>query len=291
MTFRGIDEEAVDAIASLGNRQRLEILLALAEREHELQVRGNSMSFTELYDAVEVGSSSQFSYHLERLVGQFVAETDDGYRLTYSGDKIVRAVLSGLYEEISEFEDERISGACVFCEESGLLATLDDEQFVVRCETCDSRLLTDFFPRSQARDRTPSAIVSSFGTRIWGSYVMLRGDVCPECYGPVDTTVEAIEQDDRPPYLSVSTCRECNRVISFPVEVLAAFHPAAVGFLWRHGVDLFDLPLWEFFEYVVSGRVTTDPVSVEPFEVLVTFTIDDERLRLEVDGTGSVVPV
>ena len=80
-------------------------------------------------------------------------------------------------------------------------------------------------------------------------------------------------------------------MISFPVEVIAAFHPAAVGFLWQHGVDLLDLPLWEFFEYIVSDRVTTEALSLEPFEAVVTFTIDDETLRLEVDGSGSVRPV
>lgn len=291
MTSGEIDEEAVDALASLGNRQRLEILLALAEREREPPAQGGHMSFTELYNAVDIGSSSQFSYHLERLVDQFVAEDDDGYRLTYGGDKIVRAVLSGLYEGTTEFEDEPVSGVCVFCEESALLATLEDEQFVVRCEECESRLLTDFFPRSQAGERTPSEIVSSFGSRIWGAYVMIRRNVCPECYGLVDTGVETHSRDGRTYHLSVSTCRECTLVLSFPVEVTAAFHPEAVGYLWRHGVELLDLPLWEFFEYVVSDRVRTEAVSLEPFEGVVTFAIGDEPLRLEVDGTGSVTPV
>ena len=85
-----IDQAVIDAISALGNRTRLEILLALAIAERDRREQWLTLSFTDLYDAVDLDSTSQFSYHLDRLVGPFIAETPDGYRLTYGGDKIVQ---------------------------------------------------------------------------------------------------------------------------------------------------------------------------------------------------------
>lgn len=286
-----IDPEVVDAIESLGDRRRLQILLALAAEERRRRRQWLTMSFTELYEAVDVESSSQFSYHLDRLVGRFVDKTPDGYRLTYSGHKIVRAILSDGYESTGTFEDREVPGVCVFCEQPSLVATLEAEQFVVRCTACESTLLTDFFPRSQTRDRTPSEIVESFGYRIWATYVQLRGNVCPECYGEVDAVTEARERERETMYVRVCTCPQCWFVVSMPVEVPVAFHPAAVGALWDRGVSLLDVPLWEFFEFVTSDAITTDVVSEDPFEARFEFALGDDRLCFRMDDAAAVTPV
>ena len=285
-----LDQAVIDAIASLGNRTRLEILLALADAEREHRTQPYAMSFTDLYRVVDVDSTSQFSYHLSRLVGGFVAETDDGYRLTYAGNKVVRAVLSGLYESAPAFDAVEVNGVCVFCEASPLVATQEDELLVVRCTACDSALVTDYLPRSQVRTRTPSEVVASAGYRIWGSAVQLRGDVCPECYGRVETTLEEHELDGRPAHLLVSTCPECWLVLRLPLEVAAAFHPAAVGFFWDHGISLFDLALWEVFEYVTSGALSAEVASVDPVEATVELALDGETLRLRMDESLAITP-
>lgn len=285
-----LEQDVVDAIASLGNRQRLQILVALADRERELQEDGHVMTFTELYDAVDVDSTSQFSYHLDQLVDAFVAETAAGYRLTYGGSRIVRAIRSNLYESASAFADRPVDGACVFCSATDLLATVVDERFVVRCGSCDATLVTDFFPRSQARHRTPSEIVASFGYRIWSTVVMLQGNLCPECYGRVDTRTDSHEHDGRSFVVHASTCRECGLVITLPVEVTAAFHPAALGFFWTHGISLFATPLWEFFRYVTSGAVRTEVAALDPLEATVELSLGDDTLRLALDDDG-VTPV
>ncbi|MFC4543144.1 ArsR/SmtB family transcription factor [Halosolutus amylolyticus] len=286
-----IEDDVVDAIASLGNRQRLEILVVLADRAREVGVDGHPMTFTDLYDAVDVDSTSQFSYHLDRLVGEFVAETSEGYRLTYGGDKIVRAIRSDLYASATAFEDRAVDGACVLCEGDELAASLVDGRFVVRCRACDATLVTDYFPRSQARHRTPAEIVDSFGYRIWSTVILIQGDVCPECYGIVDTRANEPVDGDRSFPVHVSTCRECGLVITLPIEVTAAFHPAVVGYFWSHGVSLFSLPLWEFFEHVTSGAVRTDVVSEDPFAATIEFAFDDETLAIDVDEHGVVDPI
>ncbi|SER40740.1 ArsR/SmtB family transcription factor [Natrinema salaciae] len=283
-----IDQNVVDAISSLGNAHRLQILLALDNADREHQESWYTMSFTELYNAVDVGSSSQFSYHLDRLVDQFVSETPDGYRLTYSGHKIVRTVLSEVYESTSTFEDTSVSGVCLFCDGSSLLATLDAEQFRVRCTSCDAILVTDFFPQSQTRGRTSSEIIESFGYRIWSMYVQLRGDVCPECFGPVETGVDVYEHTGKTVHLHVSSCRECRHRISLPVEVPVAFHPTVLYSFWEHDISLLDVPLWEFFEYITTDVIATDIIADDPFAATFDVTLGDEPLRLSMDDTATV---
>jgi DNA-binding transcriptional ArsR family regulator len=299
-----VEEGQVAALTALGNEQRLEILLALGDRERETRIDRYELSFTELYDAVDVGSTSQFSYHLSQLAGPFVAETDEGYHLTYSGDKIVRAVRSGVYESTAAFDPVAVDGACMACGASELEAALDHERFVVRCRDCDRRLLSDSFPRSQAADRTPEAIVESFGYRIWSTYLLLRGDVCPECYGRVERRVDSHDPDpdpdpgpnagspsESPPdplYTFASICRECDFTIHLPIEVPVAFHPAAIEFLWRHGVSLLDLPLWELFALLSSEEWTTDVRSTDPLDARFLVEMGDDSLALAMDDDFAV---
>lgn len=283
-----IDQDVVDAISSLGNAHRLQILMALDNVEQEHQEPWHTMSFTELYNAMDVDSTSQFSYHLDRLVGQFVRETSDGYRLTYSGHKIVRTIVSDVYESTSTFEDSEVSGVCLFCEAASLIATLDAEQFRIRCTECDAILITDFFPQSQTRDRSPMEVIESFGYRIWSMYVQLRGDVCPECFGPVERTVDVYEHGGKPVHLHVNSCRECQHRVSLPVEVPVAFHPAVHYSFWEHGISVLDVPLWEFFEYLTSGTIATTIVSDDPFAASFDVTLADESLRLSMDETATV---
>ena len=285
-----IDQDVIDAIGALGSRTRFEILLALATAERDRQEQCLTLSFTDLYDAVDVDSTSQFSYHLDRLVGPFIAETPDGYRLTYGGNKIVRTVLSGVYESAHSFDAVDLSGICVFCEGSSLVAAVDEERFVVRCRSCESTLLTDLLSRSQTRNRSPLEIVDSVSHRIWSTSLLVRGGVCPECHGPVDTVAETYHHDVAadPLYALEHTCRECWFTVSIPLEVSAAFHPAGIGFFWNHGISLFDTPLWEFFEFVITGTITTDVASVDPLAASFELTLNGETMRLRMDDSFTV---
>ena len=324
-----VEDAQVTALNALGNEQRLEILLALGDRERETRVDRYELSFTELYEAVDVGSSSQFAYHLSQLVGPFVAETDEGYHLTYSGDKIVRAVRSGVYESTAEFDPVTVEGGCPACGAGELEAVLEHERFVVRCRDCDGRLLSDSFPRSQTAGRTPDEIVESFGYRIWSTYLLIRGGVCPECYGRTERRVDSherrpdsesepnsntesgsesdsgsesesdsgseskskLEPESDPLYTFASICEECDFTIHLPVEVPVAFHPAALEYLWRHGVSLLDLPLWEFFALLSSDDWTTDVRSTDPFDGRFRIEMGDDSLELAMDDSFAVTPL
>jgi len=288
-------DEQVDALRALGNEHRLAVLLALGDRESATRTNGLELTFSELYDAVPVESTSQFSYHLSQLIGPFVAETDAGYRLTHAGDKIVRAVRSGLYETTPSFDTVEVAGACVGCGARDLVGVLRDERFVVRCRACDRTMLSDSFPHSQASERSPDEIVESFGYRLWGTYVLVRGDVCPECYGRIERRVDAHDGHETPgdavQYTFAAVCETCEFTIHLPIEVPAVFHPRATGFLWAHDIPLPDTPLWELFELFVSEAWTTDVRSTDPLDARFELAIDGDTLTLAMDDSFAVTPV
>ncbi|WP_456071268.1 DUF7351 domain-containing protein [Halosimplex aquaticum] len=222
--------------------QRLQILFVLAETERDQQRHRHPLPFSELHDAVDIDSSSQFPYHLDQLIGQFVSQTPDGYCLTYSGRKLIRSILSGVYESASKFDERCVDGTCLYCGEAPLRATLDREEFMIQCESCGATLLTDSFPQSQLRNRTPREIVESFGYRIWSSYMHLRESICPECYGRAEIVIVSHALGEQTRYTYRCLCSNCGFTVHLPVEVAVAFHPATVGLFWNHEVSLFDVP-------------------------------------------------
>lgn len=283
-----VDQDVIDAISSLGNTHRLQILLALDNIEQEHQKPRHTMTFSELYEAVDIDSTSRFSYHLKKLLDQFITETPDGYRLTYSGNKIARVILSGIYQSAATFEDTEVSGSCIFCNETALLATLEAELFRIRCTACDAILVTDFIPQSQSRERTAMEIIESFGYRIWSMCLQLRGDVCPECYGKVEKDIDVYSQNGKYQHIHVNSCQACKYVITLPIEMVVAFHPAVIYWFWKHDLPLLDAPLWEFFEYLTSDVITTAVHSEDPFSAHFEITLDEQTLNLRMEGTDSV---
>jgi len=87
-------EPVSDALGTLSNRTRLEILLALARE-------ASPRSYSSLMAATGVEDKGRFNYHVRRLRGEFLRKTDDGYVLTDAGRAFVRTVLteSGLLVE------------------------------------------------------------------------------------------------------------------------------------------------------------------------------------------------
>lgn len=284
----GGGETVAEAMGALGDRRRLEILYALVDAGTETATPFPTRSFSDLYDAVEIDSSSQFAYHLDRLVGPFLAQTADGYHLTHSGAKITRAIRSGALESASTFADREIEGVCIHCEARSLIAALEDEQFRIHCGECGSTLIVDGFPQSQSTGRSPGEIVESFGHRIWSDVIQLRAGLCPECAGRITTSVEGFDLAGDHRYGYVNTCRECGFVLTVPLEAIAACHPAAIGYLWENGVSLWNTPLWEFFGYVTDGTITSEVTSTEPLDARFVLSFGDDRLALSMDETDAV---
>ncbi|WP_327052768.1 ArsR/SmtB family transcription factor [Halomicrococcus gelatinilyticus] len=281
------------AFSILGNELRVEILRTLASAELPEDPLGepSGLSFSELYDRVDASNTSQFSYHLNELDDAFVRETDDGYRLTYAGQKIVRTILAGTYNERPGFEPVDLDGLCPGCGETTLRAARDEEMVVIRCTGCEAPLVSVLPSPAQGRNRTASEILQSTGRYVHQEYALAVDGVCSECKGRMRGRVEPGRDPADDTYVHVVQCEECDYRLTSPIELRLLSHPAVVSFYWSHGVDIGAKPLWELFEYLFSDRWRTTVLSTDPYEFRVTFAVDGNELRIEMDETLSVTSV
>jgi DNA-binding transcriptional ArsR family regulator len=102
------DPSPTDAFALLGDETRVGILRALGEA-------AGPLSFSTLRERVGTRDSGRFNYHLDRLVGHFVARTDEGYTLRRVGERVVVAVQSGSVTATPELGPTLVDESCPFC--------------------------------------------------------------------------------------------------------------------------------------------------------------------------------
>lgn len=281
------------AFSILGNELRVEILRTLAaeERPEDALGEASGVSFSELYELVDASNTSQFSYHLNELSDAFVRETDDGYRLTYAGQKIVRTILAGTYNERPVFDPVGLDGLCPGCGETNLRAAREEEMVVVRCTNCEAQLISTLPSPAQMRDRPSSEILRSTGRFIHQEYSMAVDGICSECKGRMRGRIEPGGDPVEDTYVHVVSCEQCDYQLTSPIELRLVYHPAVVSFYWSHGVDVGAKPLWELFEYLFSDRWRTEVLSSDPYEFRVTFVVDGDELQVEMDETLSVTSV
>lgn len=281
------DEDAADAFALLGSDVRLGVLraLAMAELDHGDDPGPYDVRFSTLYDAVAVDSSSAFAYHLEKLEGIFIEQTDDGYRLTDRGQRVVRAILAGTYTDRAAFGPVDLDGHCPVCGATTLRATNEADKLVVACVECGTALVTEELPASQVTDRSTEAVLDSIAVRVRADLEQAVDGVCGSCGGPIEATVEAIDIAGRTRWLFRGDCPACHRRVNAPVEWCLFAHPAVAGFYWDHGIVLRDEPIWQAFRRLEGDEWTLDRTD-DGFQCVVR--LDDDRLELAVASDLSV---
>jgi len=150
----------------------LAILLALWE-EFEPFADRPAFRFSELQDRVGMRDSGQFSYHLERLEGRYVAATDGGYELRDAGLELVQTVIGGAAIEDSTLDPAPIDMTCQIC--GGDVEVGDEDGWVYnRCTDCEG-LFGGNTPRGTLSkfdlapaglfDRSPAAVYATAWVR------------------------------------------------------------------------------------------------------------------------------
>ncbi len=282
-----------EVFSILGNELRVEILrvLATVDAPDDDPIGEHGLSFSELYDRVDSANTSQFSYHLGKLTGVFVYESEDGYKLTFAGVKIVRTILAGTYNERPEFESVELDGLCPDCGATTLRARHEDEQLTIRCANCDMRLLSFLLSPGQVKNRTPEEIMHSTDQYVRDEYSMAVEGVCAECLGRMDGHVRKTETTGEDSYLHIVTCEQCGHRLSSPVELRLIYHPAVISFYWEHGIDITSEPFWKLLEHLFAHDWQTDVLSTDPYEFRVALAIDGDELVVHLDDDLSVTSV
>ena len=97
-----------EAFALVADETRLEILRMLAATDEPL-------AFSTLFHRSEYDTRSNFSYHLDKLDGHFISQTDEGYALRQAGRRVVEAVISGAVTDDPVVHRVPIDRQCPFC--------------------------------------------------------------------------------------------------------------------------------------------------------------------------------
>jgi hypothetical protein len=297
-----------DAFALLGNGTRIAILRTLGEAAQPL-------SFSELRDRVAMHDSGQFNYHLEKLVGHFVAKGEDGYTLRRTGRRVVEAVFSGAVTETPSLTRTGVDETCNRCG-APIEITWDSGSVRMYCTECAGtygRIRGDRpaqpaergylgrlpLPPAGVRNRAPDEVLRAAWT--WGTleiYAMAAG-ICPRCSATVETTTRVCDDHDA----SDGLCPSCESVYAVHAStdctncIFEGGGAAALGllsetelltFLTDHGLN----PIAPESIRVlngVHGDYDEEILQHDPLRARFTFHIVDDSLSVTVDDALAVV--
>ncbi|THE65682.1 ArsR family transcriptional regulator [Salinadaptatus halalkaliphilus] len=288
---------AADAFALLSDESRVNILRAVAMAQYE-QAPSNAgfepLSFSEIYDRVDVDNTSKLSYHLGELTGTYLRKHDGGYSFTHAGDRIVRFILAENFRRPADIGSIETSGTCLYCGETTLEARLDEQYFVVRCPTCDRPVTGYTLTPAQARARSGETLLESLKRKQGMEFGLVQAEICPECAGRMDAAVHSVEEltplEDVPvSHFTLHDCESCRRRYSGPLPFAAAFRTASIAFYWERGVDLLGTGWWECYRFLRDGCWTSERVGSDPVEYRVVLRHEDAELRLVLDDDARTV--
>lgn len=259
-----------DAFSLLADETRLSILRALYAREKPL-------SFSELRERVGMRDSGQFNYHLGKLKGQFIEQSDDGYKLTMSGFRVLGAVFAGSYDE-QTIEPVPIDDPCPLCD-GDLSAVYDRDHFEIVCEDCETLIISYPAPpgilRGRDREELPT-VFSRYARHILGQ---ITDGFCPFCLGPTEVELDIEEVDG---IGANHRCQHCGLEMTMSTGISLLQIPEVFEFARAHGLDLRETPLWAQ-DLIIDGDERLIENGSDPAALEFVITIDDESLTVRLD--------
>lgn len=307
-----LNDDALRMFKLLGNDTRLAILLTLWKATMS---SANPLSFSEIDDRIAYESAGNLNYHLDQLVGQYIVKTEDGYELTGTGKKVIRAIKAGAITQNVSFGPYLAEVDCPYCE-CAVEVSYDDNYVIARCTECpgtfvegvvlsrqlhpehSSGIITSGeFPPAGAIGREPEEIVqASLTWSAFRGYSMLRG-TCPECAGRTDVSTELCPDHDTSnqvcemcgwPYVASTwmECQHCNFQIGTPTRWLPLSHPRVGSFFQDRGVDVLSgvtMRLWSHLH-----QASKEVHSVDPIELEYIYHVNEDQLSVEVRDEFSI---
>ena len=193
---------ADEAFSILGDDTRLRILRVLGDAD-------GAMQFSDLQSAVGYEASGNFSYHLEKLTGNFIEKTDEGYALQLPGRRVITAIQSGLIREERVRERAEIEEPCLLC--GGTVEVeLGPGGVAKYCTACpgvfrDRRegakadngyLGTLGLPPAGFHERSPEEAYRA--AQLWANLARMARShgICPKCSAALEQDIEVCEDHD-----------------------------------------------------------------------------------------------
>lgn len=286
-------DEPEEVFSLLGDENRLDVLRTLWETEER------ALPFTELYDRVDIDDSGQFNYHLDKLVGQFIAKTEQGYRLTQAGKHVNGAIASGTYTGVGELDPIDLDTPCRMCGGNQHL-TYDTERVEVTCDACDAGW-EGTIPPAVLADRAPESILQVVSAHLRTQFRRIATGFCTYCSGDTTPTVgplgelavgsEPDETSDQPtdhPAVQFE-CQRCSHRSGLSLDhTLLLIEPDVEAFFYEHGIRVREMPIWTVPELDPDN---TEILRRDPIRARASFRFDDETLTATVDEDLTILEI
>lgn len=272
---------ADEAFSLLGDQYRARIIRTLGEAQGTEGPRP-ILSFSDLYAAAEVSiTTSQFNYHLQKLVGVFVEKVDNGYRLRHEGVELYRTILAGTFTREDSVDSFAVGAACFDCG-GDIVARYDEGRFVIACGNCGDEYSDTTAPPTIA-DSDPEAILSQVDGFVRNRIRSFSRGVCSICANTVSDEflpAESVGSStlNRLDLLVHYACDHCGAQQYLSVGLSMLYDAELITFFQNHGLNVLETPIWEL-EFAMTDRYTT-VLSRDPWEVEFSPDCGGETLTL-----------
>lgn len=275
-----------ETFATIGNETRAEILRILGEDPHA------ELSFSELRS--QMGGdidSGQFNYHLQKLQGHFVDQTDDGYRLRPEGLMLYRLIRAGSFTQELQLEPFEAGFDCYFCE-TPVEAYYETGIFELVCPNCEYPYGRARLPPSAIDPDEPGKALSLIDQYLRKDILALSKGVCPYCVNRLgisfvsgeDVWIESVDERD---IFVKYNCDHCGNGHYLSVGLSLLYESSLIAFFAEHDIDITTVPHWE-----LQFAITNDAVTVRetnPWRVSFEVSRDGETLMLVIDDDLTVL--
>lgn len=263
-----------DSISHLANETRLGILQTLADAETPL-------SYTEIFDRIDVDDSGHLNYHLRQLRGKYVRQTDAGYALRQPGLRAANLLASNALQRGTDRPFEAIDSTCGNCGSNTVEIGYTDGEGIVRCPACDVQFACFDFPPSAARAHSLDKFATAFARRTRRFVGLADDGVCPFCMHTMTTTLERA-QTDRPETIHIRAhCEACPAGIRSALGLVLLNRPAVVAAFHDASPDRSITPFWEHNWCMKS---TPELVQTDPLRAELETTLDENTIRATVNA-------
>jgi len=280
-----------EAISILGEQTRMQIIVELGEAWDEHQHQQQKLRFSELMEAVGLTDSGQFNYHLDKLVGSFVAKSDEGYWLPNPGMKLYRLIVSGTFTEREIRKDIDVDD-CPSCGGTVRATYRDDNALVFTCRDCAAGYaVIPFSPRGFTNRTDKDALRAAFRA-FYNELRLARQGICPACDGHMETKL-VDDLNERLDSLSVGgvisslKCRICNNYYYSDLSSVALTTDEVQQFLRDCGLEP---PLVrEWHDVTVAADESVTVAQTDPLRVEITFSVKGETIDVTFDSNHQVI--
>lgn len=284
-----------DAFALAGNEMRTKIIRTFGDAYiHEGP--SHALSFSELHSRIDTEiDPAQLNYHLQKLVGHFVAKKDGGYVLHPKGKQVYLALRAGTFEQRERQVSVKAQFDCYYCQ-APVRATLSGASAKVACPECGYIYLDTYTISPIGAYEDEMAAFEQFSKYTHHKLMGYARGICQTCGNAMVSELISSETNsdlsvgppnERPDVYVHLSCDNCGAYFNLFVGIVLLVDLEFITFCYNHGVDILSTPYWEL-EFAVTDKPVTVR-STDPWEVALRVTLEDDTFELVVNSELNVV--